>query len=245
LNGYNNVVTLSCSVSPPLSGGSCVINPPMSGLVDGADLMTTLTVSAGNDTPIGNYMACVSAQDRDGLMHQSCQNLTVIQNGPPVTMCPGCGGNQISIHLPGPPPNPVTPSCPLVNGTGLNGNQPLSMIGGVCTFTPSTGTGPFTLVISGCQVARLHTHMPIYASLFFGLPGLVVVGSLTRRSARRTNLLRVLAVLLIGGAIVLAVACGGYSNLTPVGHYQVLVQATGADGTVYSAEVPVTVTPLH
>ena len=32
LSGYNNTVTLSCSVSPPLSGGSCVVNAPCFGI---------------------------------------------------------------------------------------------------------------------------------------------------------------------------------------------------------------------
>ena len=247
LNGYSGIVSLSCSVSPALAAGSCVVNSPSSGLVDD-DLVTTLTVSTGAGTQVGNYMITVSGQDNSGRMHQVSQNLMVIQNGPGVGMPPGGGGPPIQVYFPGPPGTTYSnPSCPQVNGTGLNGNQPLSMIGGVCTFTPTSGTfpGPTQLVISGCEVARLHTRVPIYASLFFGLPGVVFVGALGRRGSRRKRLLRILALIVAGGAILFAVACGGYGKLTPVGHYQVLVQVTGQDGTVYSAEVPVTVNPLQ
>jgi hypothetical protein len=178
-------------------------------------------------------------------MHQASQNLTVIQNGPGVTMPPGGGGGPILVNFACSARNPITPSCPLVNGTGLNGNQPLSMIGGVCTFSPPNGPSPFMLVISGCQVARLHTHRPIYATFFLGLPGLVLLGSLAGGRSRLTKLLQVIGLVMLVSAMLWAVGCGGYGQLTPTGNYQVLVQGTGPDGTVYSAVVPVTVTPLH
>jgi hypothetical protein len=246
LNGYSGTVTLSCSVSPPLAGGGCIVNPPTSGLVD-ANLITTLTITAGGGTQIGQYMVMVSGQDNNGLMHQASQNLMVINNAPGVNEPPGGGGTTM-VYFPGPPGTPIGNfSCPLVTGTGLSGQQPLSMIGGVCTFTPSSGTipGPIMLTISGCQVARLHTHLPIYASLFFGLPGIVFLGPLAVGASRRRKLLQVIGLFLVVCAMLFAMGCGGYGNLTPTGHYQVLVQATGSDGTVYSAVVPVTVTPLN
>ena len=250
LNNYQGTVALSCSI-PSLSSGTCTVSPGSVtiGSMSPGSLDTTLppmlTVTAAAGSPIGYYMVMVTGQDQSGLVHQVSQNLTVIQNGPGVTMCPGCGGNPIVVNFPGPPSSPITPSCTLVNGTGLDGNQPLSMIGGVCTFTPATGTGPFTLVISGCEVARLHTHMPIYASLFFGLPGVVLLGSLGGGKSRRRKLLQIVGVLMLVVPMLWAVGCGGYGQLTPTGNYQVLVQGTGPDGTVYSAVVPVTVAPLH
>jgi hypothetical protein len=99
------------------------------------------------------------------------------------------------------------------------------------------------LVISGCQIAQLHTHVPIYAAFFFGVPGLVLLVPLG--GAKRRKRLQIIGLILMLGATLFAGGCGGYGQLTPTGHYQVLVQATGNDGTVYSAEVPVTVTPLH
>jgi YVTN family beta-propeller protein len=244
LNGYDNIVMLSCSVNPPLTSGSCVVNPPTSGLVD-ANLVTALTITAGSGTPIGCYTVTVTGQDQNGLMHQASQNLTVIQNGPGISMPPGGGGGPILVNFACSSRNPITPSCPLVNGTGLNGNQPLSMIGGVCTFSPPNGPGPFMLVISGCQVARLRTHRPIYATFFLGLPGLVLLGSLAGGRSRLRKVLQIIGLLMLVSAILWAVGCGGYGQLTPTGNYQVLVQGTGPDGTVYSAVVPVTVTPLH
>ncbi len=246
VNGYSGTVTLACSISPPLVGGSCIVNPPASGLVD-ANLTTTLTITAGAGTPIGQYMVIVSGQDNNGLMHQANQQLMVINNAPGVNEPPGGGGSTM-VYFPGTQGTPIGNfMCPLVTGTGLSGSQPIGAIGGVCTFTPSSGTipGPIMLTISGCQVARLHTHMPIYAAFFFGLPGVVLLSPLTVGKGRRKRLLQVIGVFLVTCATLWAVGCGGYGQLTPTGNYQVLVQGTGTDGTVYSAVVPVTVTPLH
>ncbi len=142
------------------------------------------------------------------------------------------------------PPGTVTPSCPQVTGTGLEGSQPLGVIGGVCVFTPPSGTvpGQFTVTLSGCTVAALRRHAPIYASLFFGLPGLVLLGSFRLRR----KLTRIAITLLLIGAVAMAIACGASGGrLTPTGHYYVLVQGTAADGTVHSAVLPVTVQPLQ
>lgn len=246
LNGYAGTVMLSCSLSPALPGGSCVVNSPNSGMVD-ADLVTSLTISAGAASPIGNYTVIVTGMDNNGLMHQAEQNLTVIQNGPAITMVKGGTGGPVLINFPGIQGGPIGNfQCPLVNGTGLNGNQPFSMIGGICNFNPTTGTipGPIQVTFIGCTIARLHTHMPIYASLFFGLPGFVLLAPLAGATTRRRKWLQIIGLLLMLGATLFAAGCGGYGQLTPSGHYQVLVQATGNDGTVYSAEVPVTVTSL-
>jgi len=245
LNGYNNTVSLSCSLSPAPSGGSCVVNSPSSGVVDG-NLNSTLTITTTAGTPIGNYMIIVTGRDNNGLMHQSSPMLTVIQQCGGITE-PSGGGGSCMVMFPGNPGAPfMNPSCPLVTGTGLSGSQPLSMIGGNCAFTPTSGTipGPVMVTISGCMVARLRSHLPIYASLFLGLPGWVLVGSLSGGRRRRRRLSPIIFIALILAAMLLGVACGGYGQLTPTGNYQVLVQATGPDGTVYSAVVPVTVTPL-
>jgi Bacterial Ig-like domain (group 3)/FG-GAP-like repeat len=246
LNGYNGVVSLSCSTSPPLTGGSCVVNSPTSGPVDGP-LVTTLTITAGTGTQFGQYMIIVSGQDNNGLMHQVGQNLTVIENSSPGLSYPPGGGGTTPVYFPGPSGGMIGNfSCPLVSGTGLTGSQPLGIIGGNCTFNPASGTipGPIMVTISGCTVASLHRHMPIYATFFFGLPGLVVLGSLGS-GRQRGKKLQAIGVLLVISALLLAAGCGGYGQLTPTGHYQVLVQGTGPDGAVYSAVVPVTVTPLN
>jgi len=246
VNGYSNTVTLSCSLSPPLTGGSCTVNSPTSGLVD-ANLTTTLTVDAGLGSPIGQYMVIVTGQDSNGLMHQTSQQLMVINSASGVSMPPGGGGSTM-VYFPGPPGTPIGNfMCSMVSGTGLTGNQPLSSIGGNCTFTPTSGTipGPIMLTISGCTVARLHTRIPIYATFFFSLPGLVLLGPLAVRGRRRKRMLQAIGMLLVVCAVLLAAGCGGYGQLSPTGNYQVLVQGTAPDGTVYSAVVPVTVTPLH
>ena len=246
VNGYSGTVTLSCSVSPPLSGGSCTVNAPTSGLVD-ANLVTTLTISAGTQTPVGQYMITVSGNDENGGMHQINQDLMVINSAPGIMETKG-GGGSTKVYFPGDPGTIIGNfSCPLVSGTGLTGQQPLSTIGGNCTFTPTSGTipGPIMVTIYGCTVARLHTHIPIYATLFFGLPGVVLLGPLAAGRRRRKRLLQAIGIFLVLCAMLLGVGCGGYGQLTPTGNYQVLVQGTSPDGTVYSAVVPVTVTPLH
>jgi hypothetical protein len=252
LNGYMGMVTLTCTVTPTPTGGTCTVNPesgPVHLPADG-DLQATLTFTAAPGTPIGPYMITVTGRDTTGLQHTASQELTVINTGGDITIPPGGGGSTM-ITFPGPPGIIVNNlSCNGVVGTGLTGQQPLGTIGGTCVFTPPGGPipNPIQVTISGCTVAGLRTHLPIYATFVFGLPGLVLLGSLRFDSRRRRKVLRLAIILLLTGVVALGVACGGVgssSNLTPTGHYEVLVQGTGPDGTVYSAVVPVNVVPLQ
>ena len=247
LNGYNNTVTLSCSVSPPLTGGSCAVEPPSSGSLASGNLNTTLTISAGSSTPVGCYTVTVTGQDNTGLMHSATLALSVINLANGVDMPPG-GSNRTPVSFGCPTGTVISNlSCTLVAGTGITGTEDLSKIGGVCTFNPGSLTTPGMAVvtISGCTVAQLRMRMPIFASFFLGMPGVVLLGSLRRGKRRPKNLLWILAFVLIASALLVGVGCGGYGQLTPTGNYFVLVQGTGANGTVSSAVVPVTVTPLN
>ncbi len=247
LNGYNNTVNLSCSVSPPLTGGACSVNSPASGVVDG-NLNTTLTITTASVTPIGIYTVTVTGQDNSGLVHTATLTLSVINYATGVTMPPG-GGGTTTITFPGTVGKPIGSfTCSLVNGTGLSGNQPLGAIGGNCVFSPPAGVipGPIQVTISGCEIARLRSHMPIYASFFLGVPGIVLLGSLAGGGRRRKTLISMVGIGLVAFALLLGVGCGGgYGPLTPTGNYLVLVQGTSPDGTVSSAVVPVTVKPLN
>jgi len=246
-NGYNNTVTLSCSVSPLLAGGSCAVQSPSSGSLAPGNLNTTLTISAGSSTPVGCYTVTVTGQDNTGLMHTATLALSVINYANGVDMPPG-GSNRTPVSFGCPAGTIVSNlSCPLVAGTGITGTENLSKIGGVCTFNPGSVTTPGKVIvtISGCTVARLRMRMPIFASFFLGIPGVVLLGSLHSGSRRRKKVLRILAFFLIASALLVGLGCGGYGQLTPTGNYYVLVQGTGANGTVSSAVVPVTVTPLN
>ena len=87
--------------------------------------------------------------------------------------------------------------------------------------------------------------MPVFASFFFTVPAMVLLGSLRMEKRVRRKRIRMLAILLLVATLLIGVGCGGgYGQLTPTGNYNVLVQGTGPDGTIYSAVVPVTVTPL-
>jgi hypothetical protein len=245
LNGYNNTVNLSCSVSPPLTGGVCSVNSPSSGVVDG-NLNTTLTITTASVTPVGIYTVTVTGQDNSGLVHTATLTLSVINYATGVSMPPG-GGATTTITFPGTAGTPIGSfTCSLVNGTGLAGNQPLGAIGGNCVFSPPSGVipGPIQVTISGCEIARLRSHIPIYASFFLGLPGIVLLGSLAG-GRRRKTLISIVGICLVASALLLGVGCGGYGPLTPTGNYLVLVQGSSPAGTVYSAVVPVTVKPLN
>ncbi len=248
--GYVNTVTVSCSVSPPLNSGSCTVNAPSSGSLASGSLNTTLTISAGDATPIGSYTVTVSAQDSNQVVHTANLALAVIEQTPSTVM-PSGGGTTTQVNFPGAPNTQVGGfSCPSVSGTGINGTEAFSAIGGVCTFTPGSITlpAPVTVTLSGCSVpvARLRRQSPIFASVFFGLPAVVLLGPLFRRHRnQRRKLQRVVILFLLTlGFLMFGFGCGGSAGpLTPTGHYYVLVQGTGPGGTTYSAVVPLTVTP--
>ena len=247
LFGYGGTVTLSCSVNPTLAGGTCLVNSPTSGSLVGGNLNTTLTISAGSSTPIGSYTVTVTAQDSSGLMHFATLVLIVINNATQITMPPG-GANRTPVSFNGPTGTSVGNfSCPLVSGTGITGSEDLSKIGGVCTFSPGSVTLPGSVIvtISGCTVARLRTRTTIFAAFWLGMPAIVLLGSARNKRLSRKRMLQLVAMLLLILALLMGVGCGGgYGQLTPTGFYSVLVQGTSADGTVYSAVVPVKVVPL-
>ena len=245
---YGGTVAFSCSVNPILVGGSCTVNLPNSGSLAGGGLNTTLTISAGSTTPIGSYTVTVTAQDNIGLFHSQTLALTVIEYTTGVSMPPGGAGPPTNGTFPGPPGTVVgNLSCPSVTGTGITGSEDFSKIGGVCTFSQNTVTlpGMFTVTISGCTVARLRTSPRILATLWLGLPAVVLLGSSRIRKLPGKKVLQVVATLLLLMALLMGVGCGGgYGQLSPTGMYSVLVQGTGPDGTNYWAVVPVTITPL-
>ncbi len=246
LNGYSNPVQLSCSVSPVLNGGSCTVNPPTSGLLAAGNLSTTLTISVGGTTPTGPYTVTIQAQDDTGLMHSATLGLTVDEKTTGLTMVTGGAGPPVPVIF-GPGPAVVTNfSCSLVSGTGITGTEDFGLIGGVCSFNQTTTSlpDPVVVTITGCTIAQLGAGTRIYASLWFGLPGVVLLGSFRRRPRPGKELLRWVGLFLALLVLLAGVGCGGVGQTTPSGSYLVLVQGTGADGTVYSAVIPVTVTPL-
>jgi hypothetical protein len=250
-SGYQGTVMLTCSVSPPLSQGSCVVNAPNSGSLANSDLNTTITINTANTTPIGSYIVTVTAEDTNHTKQSSMLALTVINNAPMIPM-PSGGAGRATVTFPGPANTSVGNfACTSVSGDGINGSEDLSKIGGSCGFTPGSINlpNPVTVTISGCVVAsRMNRHAPIFASLVFGIPALVLLGSLRIPRGRRKNLLRVLAFFLLASVLLLSFGCGGGSSsggsgqFVPNAHYYVLVQGTGGDGGTYSAVVPVTVT---
>jgi hypothetical protein len=250
IGDYNGSVTLSCSVAPPLSSGSCTVNAPSSGSLASGSLNTTLTISVGNSTPIGSYTVTVSAQDSNQVVHIANLALSVIEQTQPIVM-PSGGATTTPVNFPGSANTPVGGfSCPSVSGTGINGTEAFSAIGGVCTFTPGSINlpAPVTVTLSGCSVpvAHLRRQSPIFASVLFGLPAVVLLGPLFRRPRnQRRKLQRVVTLFLLTlGLLMFGFGCGGGSGpLTPTGHYYVLVQGTGPGGATYSAVVPLTVTP--
>jgi hypothetical protein len=180
-------------------------------------------------------------------MHSATLNLTVINYTTTVLVPPGGTAPPTSAIFPGSPGASIGHfGCPLVVGTGLTGKQDFSIIGGVCAFTPDSATipGPVHITISGCTVASVRKHTPIYASFLLGLPGIVLLGSLRGGKRRHKRLLPVLGLSLVLLTLLVGAGCGG-GQKTSTGSYNVLVQGTGSDGTVYSAVVPVMVVPWN
>ena len=247
INGYNNSVSLSCNITPPLTGGTCIVNSPASGSLAPGDLHTTLTISAGGKTPLGLYLVTVTGQDNSGLMHTAALNLTVINYAARIEMPPG-GEGTTTILFPGSAGTAIGSfACPKVTGTGLAGEQNFSSIHGSCSFMPSSGTipDPITVTLSGCTVASLNTRAPVYALFLLGLPGIVLLGSSGIGARRRKRTLQVFGLWLTAFAMLIGTGCGGLGQLSLPGDYNVLIQGTGSDGMVYSAVIPVAVNPLN
>ena len=248
LAGYGGTVTLSCSISPALTGGTCTVNSPSSGSLANGTLNTSLTISAGAATPLGSYTVTVLAQDAAGLAHSTTLALGVVNLASQTKMTSGGVGGPTPTMYNGPPGTTVSGlSCTLVTGTGINGSEDLGAIGGSCSFNPTSTKLPGTVLVTltGCTIAQLHNSATFYASLWLGLPGIVFLGSFGKRSRPGNKLLRTIATLLAIAVVLLAVSCGGGTGpTTPSGSYLVLVQGTGSDGATYSAVIPVTVQQL-
>ncbi len=241
--GYDGPVQLSCTVSPPPTGGTCTVASPSGSLASGA-FHTTLALTVSSSTSPGNYTVTLQAQGNGGLMHSATLTLRVVDQSPPLTMTTGGVAPPTQVNFGGPPTVVVNNfSCPLVSGIGIEGSEDFGAIGGVCSFNPTTTNlpGTITVTISGCTIAELGMGTRVLASLGFGLPGIVLLGSFGKK---RKRLLRALALLLPISTLLIGIGCGGVGQTTPSGSYSVLVQGTGSDGVVYSAVIPVTVTPL-
>jgi hypothetical protein len=113
----------------------------------------------------------------------------------------------------------------------------------------STGLASVTVTINttGTQTAQFKNPAGVFAAIWLGMPGIVLIGSLRGKKLSRKTIAQFLGMLLILVALLQGVGCGGgftrtpTGTGTPTGSYQVLVQGTGTDGLTYSAVVPVNV----
>ena len=264
-SGFPDLLALSCSVTPAVTNPlTCSINP--AALANGGGT-GTVTVTAGTPsapTPAGAYTVTITATDSvvPTLSHSAAVIVTVINNAAPIGVVPGNAGTTTATFVNGTVNETVTNlSCPTVNGSGLGitippGGEVPAVIGITCAFGAApvfgqNGLASVSVTISTtgtATTAQLRSRTGIFATVWFGLPAFVLLGSCRGKKFSRKAILQIGGTLLVLIALLQVVGCGGgftrtsTTTGTPTGSYQVLVQGTGAtDHLTYSAIVPVNV----
>ncbi len=264
-SGFPDLLALSCSVTPAVTNPlTCSINP--AALANGGGT-GTVTVTAGTPsapTPAGAYTVTITATDSvvPTLSHSAAVIVTVINNAAPIGVVPGNAGTTTATFVNGTVNETVTNlSCPTVNGSGLGitippGGEVPAVIGITCAFGAApvfgqNGLASVSVTISTtgtATTAQLRSRTGIFATVWFGLPAFVLLGSCRGKKFSRKAVLQIGGTLLVLIALLQVVGCGGgftrtsTTTGTPTGSYQVLVQGTGAtDHLTYSAIVPVNV----
>jgi len=219
VNGYNKLVTLSCTAGAP---STCIPSAPLMPTAGGAPF----TVTVGSSTP-ATYTFTISGTDGTLVHATPKETLTVNPDftvpgtlNPPPSANPGqttsttmaldtvpAGGNFTSN---------VTYTC----SSGLPA-------GATCSFTPAQinagmpgqsvtvtvqTAGPFTGTASSARPRLRSQKQPLWLPLSLPLAGVVLVGLAGRRMPRRYKIVGLCLALALTG---LLVACGGGSSSPP------------------------------
>jgi hypothetical protein len=217
-------VSFTCTVSSNNSGVSaseyptCLISP--SSVVPNAIL--SLTVTAGNDTPAGEYSVVVTGTAGSGPPEstdpiylnvvdvQQDYTLTVTKTISPGTVSPG-GGAQATVT--------VTPIASYTGTVTLSclSVTPTQVGAPYCSFNPpsvdvtSSSGGQSVLTIStyGTQQTVSELEFPrIFRGFWLALPGLALMGA-SFGGARRKRSLGLFLLLVVAGGFLLLPSCGG------------------------------------
>ena len=233
-SGFANSLTLTCQVTQ-INGQEPGCDPVLSPVpfVNGT-ATTTFTITTLTSTPIGNYTATVTATDpASGLLHSANFAVLVTNTIASIGVTPGQPGTANSVSFVGSTSATVTFSCPTVVGPGLpaSGESP-GVIGIACQFSPASTTvnpnspTPVQITVTAAtKSARLTPPARILATLWLGMPAIVLIGSLRFGKLSRRKVLQLLGILVVVVAVLQGIGCGGGINnrpsapITPGGSY--------------------------
>ena len=248
---YNGTVTLACSVSPTLPNGpTCSLGTTSIPQGTGTASVTITTVPS---TPIGPYNVTITGQDvaDGGSPNSTVLAVSVAYYSSTLQVASGQPGIT-SVHFVGSAGVNVNFLCSQV--TGPQGTQPY--LGNTyhigCTVNPGTAllsidrsnpTSATVTITSSTLNAQLTVPGRILATLWLGMPAIVLVGSLRFGRLSRKRVLQLLGMLIVLVALLQGIGCGGGftrpSSNTTAGFYSVLVVGQDSTGAVQaSAAIP-------
>jgi Bacterial Ig-like domain (group 3) len=245
---YNGTVMLTaCSVSPMLANApTCILSPTSIPQGTGTASVTITTVGS---TPIGPYNVMITGQDGGSAksvvlpisVAYYSSTLPVTSGQPGIVAVPFVGSSGVNVNF----------GCSQV--TGPQGTQ--SYFGNNynigCTVSPAMAllstdrnnpTSVTVTITSSTLNAQLIVPGRILATIWLGMPAIVLVGSLRFGKLSRKKVLQLLGMLLVLVALLQGIGCGGGftrppSN-TPAGFYSVLVVGQDSSGVQASAVIP-------
>ena len=259
--GFSNSLTVTCKVyqyqsQQELTTPTCT--PPTSPVPfvgTSATAPLTITAGAGTATPIGNYTVVVTATDTaTQLVHTANFTVLITSTTQSIDVSPNPAGTAIPVSFVGATDTTVTFSCPSVTGPNIPaGGEDPAKIGISCQFNPSptpvnlgSSTPVQVTVVEKSLTAQLMPPARILATLWLGMPAIVLIGSLRFGRSSRKRLLQLLGLLVVLVALLQGVGCGGGINSRPPapsnpGSYNLLVIGTDSNGTQTSAIIPINV----
>ncbi len=219
VNGYNKLVTLSCTAGAP---STCVPSAPLMPTAGGA----TFTVTVGSNTP-ATYTFTISGTDGTLVHATPTETLTVNPDfsfpgtlNPPPSANPGQTTSTTmaldTIPAGGNFTNNVTYACTSglpagatcsFNPAQINSGMP----GQSVTVTVQTA-GPFTGTAGSARPRLRSQKQPLWLPFSLPLAGIVLVGLAGRNLPRRYKIAGLCLALALAG---LLVACGGSSGPPP------------------------------
>jgi hypothetical protein len=256
-NGFAGQLTLSCAVAPVVTNGpSCVAN---NGSISDPTGQTTLTITAG--TVPNAYTITVTGTftytDQNGQQAtvsrpSAAFTFYVVQVSTSTAVVPG-QSVQTPVNFVGPAVSNVTYSCTQVLDLTTNKLFTPQQLNLGCTFGSQSGPLPATVPVTfqtnvGTTTGALTSPGGLFTGFWFGMPAIVLVGSLRGKKLSRKSILQLLGLLVVMIVLLQGIGCGGggftppsNQNVTPTGFYQVQVVGTANNQTVTSAVVPLTV----
>ena len=228
----------------------------------GTPQIVTIVIDATNASP-GIYTYDITATDNtSGLKHSTTITAIVRGVSTPLTIASGAttGNTATGTFLLPPGVSLTSFECLRISGTGLPalGVTP-SAISVACSFNPSSiasataiQAGQLTVTITtggATTTAAITRHSDFLAAGLAGLPIFGLLGLLRSRRSRNSVFFRMMAVLAFIAAAYQVMGCGGSfqkptasGGQTPPGVYNILVQGTGSDNSIYQTVIKVNVT---